>query len=114
LCRYAEERKEGIRALRSVLWAEGEAALADRNMYIKEVNRHLTSAEAVDLFVEAPDHVPADADEVYQSALVSVYLSPTRDKECIPPLVPSLLQDSIPPASLLFSAASRSRFFPKE
>lgn len=66
----AKERKEGIRALRAVLWAEGEAALADRNLYAQEVNRHLTASEAVDLFIEAPDHVPADADEVYQSALV--------------------------------------------
>jgi len=68
----AEERKEGIRALRSVMWAEGEAALADRSAYVQEVNRHLTSAEAVDLFVEAPDHVLADTDEVYQSALAHI------------------------------------------
>jgi hypothetical protein len=43
--------------------AEGEAALADRTAYVREVNRHLTSSEAAELFVEAPDHVPADADE---------------------------------------------------
>ena len=67
-----DERKEGLRALRQVLWAEGEAALANRVEYVNEVNRHLTAAEAVELFVEAPDHVPADAEEVYQSAMAHI------------------------------------------
>ena len=63
------ERKAGVRALRHILWADPENALNDRDAYVVEVNRHLTSNEVVDLFLEAPESVPADAEEVYQSAM---------------------------------------------
>ena len=67
-----KERKEGVRALRQVLWADGDAALADRDAYVVEVNRYLTSSEVVELFLEAPEHIPADAEEVYQSAMAHI------------------------------------------
>ena len=67
-----KERKEGVRALRQILWADGDAALADRDAYVVEVNRHLTSSEVVELFLEAPEHIPADAEEVYQSAMAHI------------------------------------------
>ena len=66
------ERKAGVRALRHILWADPENALNDRDAYVVEVNRHLTSNEVVDLFLEAPDSVPADAEEVYQSAMAHI------------------------------------------
>ena len=66
------ERKAGVRALRHILWADPENALNDRDAYVVEVNRHLTASEVVDLFLEAPDSVPADAEEVYQSAMAHI------------------------------------------
>ena len=64
-----KERKEGVRALRQILWADGDAALADRDAYVVEVTAISTSSEVVELFLEAPEHIPADAEEVYQSAM---------------------------------------------
>lgn len=66
------ERKAGVRALRHILWADPENALNDRDAYVVEVNRHLTSNEVVELFLEAPESVPADAEEVYQSAMAHI------------------------------------------
>ena len=66
------ERKAGVRALRHILWADPENALNDRDAYVIEVNRHLTSNEVVELFLEAPESVPADAEEVYQSAMAHI------------------------------------------
>jgi hypothetical protein len=63
------ERAAGVRALRHILWAEPSNALNDRDAYVVEVNRHLTANEIRDLFTEAPDNVPADQEEVYQSAM---------------------------------------------
>ena len=67
-----KERRAGVMALRQILWADGDAALVDRDAYVMEVNRHLTAKEIVDLFLEAPEHVPADAEEVYQSAIAHI------------------------------------------
>ena len=129
------DRKEGLRALRTVVWAQGDAELMDRAAYVAEarsiyctlvpvrprsrcelhslrtfsppitprfqsrqhtstphnsatdaferhpdwwtldphqVNRHLTAAETAKMFVEAPDEVAPEADEVYGAALALV------------------------------------------
>lgn len=66
------ERKEGLRALRTLLWSKGAAAMQSRSQFVQEANRYLTSTEAAELFVDAPDHVPAEPAEVYHSALAHI------------------------------------------
>jgi len=67
------ERALGLRALRSLLWTKDVAQqLEQRAAFMEQANELLTSQEQVSLFVDAPDYVPADTDEVYKSALAHV------------------------------------------
>ena len=46
-----KERKEGLRALRQILWGgsvDDVGSLNDRDAYVREVHRHLTSEEIVE------------------------------------------------------------------
>ena len=101
-----KERKEGVRALRQILWADGDAALADRDAYVVEVNRHLTSSEVVELFLEAPEHIPADAEEVYQSAMAHIV---TGYKERRPMLIADADEMFAQLEEAAYSAAAESR-----
>ena len=101
-----KERKEGVRALRQILWADGDAALADRDAYVVEVNRHLTSSEVVELFLEAPEHIPADAEEVYQSAMAHIV---TGYKERRPMLIADADEMLAQLEEAAYTAAAESR-----
>jgi hypothetical protein len=66
-------RALGLRALRSLLWTKDVTQqLEQRGAFMEQANELLTSQEQVALFIEAPDYVPADTDEVYKSALAHV------------------------------------------
>ena len=66
-------RALGLRALRSLLWTKDVTQqLEQRGAFMEQANELLTSQEQVSLFIEAPDYVPADTDEVYKSALAHV------------------------------------------
>lgn len=85
-----KERKEGLRALRQILWGgsrDDVGSLNDRDAYVREVNRHLTSEEIVDLFLDAPSDSPADVDEIYNAAMAHVVCGYTQHR-------PSLLMDA--------------------
>ena len=85
-----KERKEGLRALRQILWGgsvDDVGSLNDRDAYVREVHRHLTSEEIVDLFLDAPSDSPADVDEIYNAAMAHVVCGYTQHR-------PSLLMDA--------------------
>ena len=85
-----KERKEGLRALRQILWGgsvDDVGSLNDRDAYVREVHRHLTSEEVVDLFLDAPSDSPADVDEIYNAAMAHVVCGYTQHR-------PSLLMDA--------------------
>ena len=66
-------RALGLRALRSLLWTKDVTQqLEQRGAFMEQANELLTSQEQVSLFIEAPDYVPADTNEVYKSALAHV------------------------------------------
>ena len=67
------ERALGLRALRSLLWTKDPSqALEKRADFMEQANELLTAREQTALFIDAPDYIPADSDEVYKSALAHV------------------------------------------
>jgi len=67
------ERTLGLRALRSLLWTKDPSqALEKRAAFMEQANELLTAQEQMALFIDAPEDVPADSDEVYKSALAHV------------------------------------------
>jgi predicted nucleic acid-binding protein len=66
-------RDLGLRALRTLLWTKDPSQqLEQRAAFMEQANELLTAEEQVSLFIEAPDYVPVDTDEVYKSALAHV------------------------------------------
>jgi len=67
------ERSIGLRALRTLLWTKDPAQqLEQRAAFMEQANELLTAQEQVALFVDAPEYIPVDSDEVYKSALAHV------------------------------------------
>jgi len=83
----AQERQDALALLKGLLWdllpdtpfysetSEGDtevAALASRAQFTLSVYPLLTSLEQVEIISEAPEHVPAEATEVFSAALAHV------------------------------------------
>ncbi len=67
------ERALGLRALRSLLWTKDPAQqLEQRAAFMEQANELLTAQEQMSLFIDAPDYIALDSDEVYKSALAHV------------------------------------------
>ena len=67
------ERALGVRALRTLIWTKDPSQqLEQRAAFMEQTNELLTAQEHVALFVDAPDYIPVDSDEVYKSALAHV------------------------------------------
>jgi len=78
------ERELGLKALKKCLWTkttaadeaavlisekDGDASLISKADLQVQCSRFLTAYEHASMFVEAPDHVPADPEEVYRASI---------------------------------------------
>ncbi|KAM3296422.1 hypothetical protein ACQJBY_038646 [Aegilops geniculata] len=76
--KHQNERQEGLRGVRNILWSVGRGGIAtvgggfSREAYMNEAFLQMTSAEQMDFFSKTPNSIPPEWFEIYSVALANV------------------------------------------
>eukprot|EP00898_Chlorokybus_atmophyticus_P001228 jgi/Chlat1/2105/Chrsp17S02703 len=100
---HEAQRQSGMRDLQTLVYSGDTgrgARLKDREGFMKQAFVHMTAAEQVALFADAPENVPAESFEVYAAALAHLAQGFSTHR-------PQLIQD----ADTLFAQLQRLRGF---